>query len=66
MRLRITYSQKLRNLVEEPIAESARTDCRIVDESLLVKTLSKDEGKNVNYKCESNVQQEMQAMLITL
>ena len=54
MRLRITYrSSSLRNL-QETTAESARTDCELEDLSLAGVTLSEDEGKNVNYKCEAN------------
>ena len=54
MRLRITYrSSSLRNL-QETTAESARTDCELEDLALAGVTLSEDEGKNVNYKCEAN------------
>ena len=56
MRLRITYSSRLRNL-QETTAESARTDCELSDLSLAGKTLSEDEGKNVNYNCEANATQ---------
>ena len=54
MRLRITYTKKLRNLEDTTIAESAKTNCTIVNESLAGKNLSNDEGENVNYKCEAN------------
>jgi hypothetical protein len=54
MRLRITYNKRLGNLQESTTAESARTDCIIVDESLAGKTLSENEGKIVNYNCEAN------------
>ena len=53
MRLRITYKSGLRNL-QETTAESARTDCTLSDPSLAGKTLSEEEGKNVNYNCEAN------------
>ena len=53
MRLRITYNRGLRNL-QEAIAESARTDCELIDPSLAGLTLSEDEGKNVNYNCEAD------------
>ena len=52
MRLRITYRRGLRNL-QETTAESTRTDCTLSDPSLAGKTLSEDEGKNVNYYCEA-------------
>ena len=51
MRLRITYHTRLRNL--QTIAESARSDCTIVDESLVGLILSSEEGKNTNYNCEA-------------
>ena len=53
MRLRITYRSGLRNL-QEITAESARTDCNITDASLLGRTLSAEEGANVNYNCIAN------------
>ena len=53
MRLRITYKSGLRNL-QETTAESARTDCELKDPSLAGKTLSEEDGKNVNYNCEAN------------
>jgi hypothetical protein len=56
MRLRITYRSRLRNL-QETTAESARTDCTLSDPSLAGKTLSEDQGKNVNYNCEANATQ---------
>ena len=56
MRLRITYKIGLRNL-QETTAESARTDCTLSDPSLAGKTLSEEEGKNVNYNCEANATQ---------
>ena len=56
MRLRITYKSGLRNL-QETTAESARTDCELKDPSLAGKTLSEEEGKNVNYNCEANATQ---------
>ena len=46
----------LRNL-QETTAESARTDCTLSDPSLAGKTLSEDQGKNVNYNCEANATQ---------
>ena len=52
MRLRITYNSRLRNL-QTGEAESARTDCSIVDETMLGKVLDKEEGANVNYNCEA-------------
>ena len=54
MRLRITYNKKLRNLEDATIAESARTNFSIVNESLAGKILSKEEGENVDYKCEAS------------
>ena len=56
MRLRITYKIGLRNL-QETTAESARTDCTLSDPSLAGKTLSEEEGKNINYNCEANATQ---------
>jgi hypothetical protein len=56
MRLRITYKSGLRNL-QETTAESARTDCELKDPTLAGKTLSEEEGKNVNYNCEANATQ---------
>ena len=56
MRLRITYKSGLRNL-QETTAESARTDCELKDPALAGKTLSEEEGKNVNYNCEANATQ---------
>ena len=56
MRLRITYKSGLRNL-QETTAESARTDCELSNPSLAGKTLSEEEGKNVNYNCEANATQ---------
>ena len=56
MRLRITYKSGLRNL-QETTAESARTDCELKDPSLAGKTLSEEDGKNVNYNCEANATQ---------
>ena len=56
MRLRITYKSGLRNL-QETTAESARTDCTLSDPSLAGKTLSEEDGKNVNYNCEANATQ---------
>ena len=44
LRLRITYA----------VAESARTDCKVKDPNLAGKTLSKEEGQNVNFDCEAN------------
>ena len=55
MRLRITYSSRLRNL--QATAESARTDCTIKDSSLAGKVLSEGEGQNINYNCEANATQ---------
>jgi hypothetical protein len=52
VRLRITYSRRLRNL-QEATAESARTDCTIKDPSLVGRTLSSEEGANVDYICEA-------------
>lgn len=58
MRLRITYSSKLRNLQTETAkAESVRTDCEIADKALEGKILSAEEGQNVNYNCETNAAQ---------
>ena len=56
MRLRITYKSGLRNL-QETTAESARTDCELKDPLLAGKTLSEEDGKNVNYNCEANATQ---------
>ena len=52
VRLRITYSRRLRNL-QEATAESARTDCTIKEPSLVGRTLSEGEGANVDYNCEA-------------
>ena len=54
LRLRINYvGGRLRSL-QNAEAESARTDCTIKDPSLAGKTLSKEEGQNVNFDCEAN------------
>ena len=54
LRLRITYvGGRLRSL-QNAEAESARTDCTVKDPSLAGKTLSEEEGKNVNFDCEAN------------
>ena len=52
MRLRITYDKGL-----SPLAESARTDCEIVNTSLSGTFASEEEGKIVNYLCEVNATQ---------
>ena len=52
--MRITYvGGRLRSL-QNAEAESARTDCTVKDPSLAGKTLSEEEGKNVNYDCSAN------------
>ena len=54
LRLRINYvGGRLRSL-QNAVAESARTDCKVKDPSLAGKTLSKEEGQNVNFDCEAN------------
>ena len=54
LRLRINYvGGRLRSL-QNAEAESARTDCTIKDPSLAGKTLSEEEGQNVNFDCEAN------------
>ena len=53
MRLRITYSQKLRNLQDSTIAESVRTDCELVNKSYAGSTPRADKGEK-NYYCELN------------
>ena len=54
LRLRINYvGGRLRSL-QNAVAESARTDCTVKDPSLAGKTLSKEEGQNVNFDCEAN------------
>ena len=54
LRLRINYvGGRLRSL-QDAVAESARTDCKVKDPSLAGKTLSEEEGKNVNFDCEAN------------
>ena len=52
MRLRITYDKGLSSL-----AESARTDCEIVNTPLSGTFASEEEGKIVNYLCEVNATQ---------
>ena len=54
LRLRINYvGGRLRSL-QNAVAESARTDCKVKDPNLAGKTLSKEEGQNVNFDCEAN------------
>ena len=54
LRLRINYvGGRLRSL-QDAVAESARTDCKVKDPNLAGKTLSKEEGQNVNFDCEAN------------
>ena len=54
LRLRINYvGGRLRSL-QNAVAESARTDCKVKDPNLAGKTLSKEESKNVNFDCEAN------------
>ena len=54
LRLRINYvGGRLRSL-QNAVAESARTDCTVKDPNLAGKTLSKEEGQNVNFDCEAN------------
>ena len=54
LRLRILYSNGGLRSLQNAQAESARTDCEIVDKSLAGKVLSEDEGKNINYNCKVN------------
>ena len=54
LRLRINYvGGRLRSL-QNAVAESARTDCKVKEPNLAGKTLSKEEGQNVNFDCEAN------------
>ena len=54
LRLRINYvGGRLRSL-QNAVAESARTDCKVKDPNLAGKPLSKEEGQNVNFDCEAN------------
>ena len=52
--MRITYAVGGLRSLQNAQAESARTDCEIVDKSLAGKVLSEGEGKNVNYDCKAN------------
>jgi len=54
LRLRITYAGGRLRSLQSAQAESARTDCKIKDESLAGKVLSGDDGQNVNYDCVAN------------
>ena len=54
LRLRITYAGGRLRSLQSAQAESARTDCKIKDESLAGKVLSEAEGQNVNYDCVAN------------
>ena len=54
LRLRILYAIGGLRSLENAQAESARTDCKIVDPKLVGKVLSEDEGKNLNYNCTAN------------
>ena len=52
--MRINYvGGRLRSL-QNAEAESARTDCTVKDPNLAGKTLSEEEGQNVNFDCEAN------------
>ena len=54
LRLRINYGGGRLRSLQNAEAESARTDCSVKDPSLAGKTLSEEEGQNVNYDCEAN------------
>jgi len=54
LRLRITYAGGRLRSLQNAQAESARTDCKIKDESLAGKVLSGAEGQNANYDCVAN------------
>ena len=54
LRMRITYAAGGLRSLQNAKAESARTDCEIVDKDLAGKVLSEDEGKNINYDCTAN------------
>ena len=54
LRLRINYAGGRLRSLQDAVAESARTDCKVKDPNLAGKTLSKEEGQNVNFDCEAN------------
>ena len=65
MRLRITYSSRLRNLQSTTgSAKSARTDCEITNPDLVGKTI--DDGQNVNYNCTANTTKSPEDPYFTL
>ena len=54
LRLRINYAGGRLRSLQDAVAESARTDCTVKDPNLAGKTLSKEEGQNVDFNCEAN------------